>query len=151
MSDEEEEYVVEAIRGWRYDAAVKRKKYLIKWKGYSEADNTWEPEDNLNCPGVFEEFIAGLSSDDLRCFNHPDPDGLTGFQRHATFERCIGADGPHESDLDEESDKTERERFYCLLRFTDSEYAEEVSLSEFFKNKPEEAFKFCEQRLLVDT
>uniref|UniRef100_A0A6G1SMF7 Chromobox 3 n=1 Tax=Aceria tosichella TaxID=561515 RepID=A0A6G1SMF7_9ACAR len=149
--EEEEEYIVEAIREWRYDATDRRKEFLIKWNGYPEEDNTWEPEENLNCEHILQEFKASLQGDDLRCFNHPDPDGLTGFQRHAPFDKCIGADGPHESDEEESSGKPpeDRQKFYCLLRFTDSEYAEEVSLTEFFKNEPEAAFKFCEQRLLA--
>ncbi|EXJ95495.1 hypothetical protein A1O1_00617 [Capronia coronata CBS 617.96] len=41
----EDEYVVEAIRSHRvYKGQVQ---YYIKWLGYSDDDNTWEPEDNL--------------------------------------------------------------------------------------------------------
>ena len=30
--------------------------YLIKWKGYPEQENTWEPADNLQCFGMISEF-----------------------------------------------------------------------------------------------
>ena len=48
--DGEEEYEVEAILLHR-DVAGRdrpRREYLVKWLGYSELDNTWEPEDHLN-------------------------------------------------------------------------------------------------------
>lgn len=50
MDDEdvgEGEFVVEAILGERYNKRKKVKEYLLKWKGYSDAENTWEPETNL--------------------------------------------------------------------------------------------------------
>ena len=29
------------------DYNLKNKKYLVKWLGYDESENTWEPRDNL--------------------------------------------------------------------------------------------------------
>jgi Chromo (CHRromatin Organisation MOdifier) domain len=44
----ETEYEVEKIVGKRKRQG--RTEYLIKWTGYSESDDTWEPTQNLNCP-----------------------------------------------------------------------------------------------------
>lgn len=54
MSNKNNEHEVEAILDMRYNNNVKE--YLIKWLNYSESDNSWEPEDRLNCPEKIEEF-----------------------------------------------------------------------------------------------
>lgn len=33
-------------------------KYLIKWKGYPSANNSWEPIRNLDCPRIIEQYEA---------------------------------------------------------------------------------------------
>jgi RNase H-like domain found in reverse transcriptase/Reverse transcriptase (RNA-dependent DNA polymerase)/Integrase zinc binding domain/Chromo (CHRromatin Organisation MOdifier) domain len=59
----EAEYEVEAIKSHRYFGKNKRLQYLLKWKGYPEADNTWESEDQLNAPELLKQYN--------RCHNLP--------------------------------------------------------------------------------
>ncbi|ODM95215.1 Heterochromatin protein 1 [Orchesella cincta] len=53
-SEDDAEYEVEKILSMR---KVKGgREFQIKWKGYSKAKSTWEPEENLNCNDLIKEF-----------------------------------------------------------------------------------------------
>jgi len=64
LIDDQEEYEVEKILNKR-ERKLRRNKtrveYLVKWKGYSIDDQTWEPAENLkNAPEVIKEYETNL-------------------------------------------------------------------------------------------
>src|SRR6266403_235282 len=52
----EEEYEVEQIVAHRTFGRSKRLQYLIKWKGYPESDNSWEPADQVHAPDLVKRY-----------------------------------------------------------------------------------------------
>lgn len=36
--------------------------YLVRWKGYSEQDDTWEKESNLDCPAILNAYNASIAN-----------------------------------------------------------------------------------------
>ena len=55
LIDGEEEYEVEAVLGHR--GRPSHHTFLIRWKGYSVAEDTWEPKQNLgNAQSLILEY-----------------------------------------------------------------------------------------------
>ena len=59
--DPDVDYEVEKILGKRIENGSLQ--YFIKWKGYDESWNTWEPDDNLECPDRVAEYEAEQESE----------------------------------------------------------------------------------------
>ena len=58
LIDGAEEYEVEAVLGQRTYGWGKKKQYLIKWKGYSDAHNSWEAATDVNAPELVKEYLT---------------------------------------------------------------------------------------------
>ena len=56
LIDGEEEYEVERIVNHRRHGRARQLQYLIKWKGYPESDNTWEPADQVHAPELIKLY-----------------------------------------------------------------------------------------------
>ena len=56
VEDEPEEEVFSVEKIISKKVVGGKTQYLLKWKGYDTDDNTWEPEDNLDCQDLLEEF-----------------------------------------------------------------------------------------------
>ena len=81
--------------------------YLLKWRGYGDEDNTWEPSDNLDCVDLIEEFerkrkesVTKVRPGEKRKLEQEKGrkekkqnkgDRLRGFERRLDPERIVGA------------------------------------------------------------
>jgi hypothetical protein len=57
--DGEPKWEVEAIIGMCHYGPKKKKQYQVCWKGYSNAHDTWEPEENLNALALLAQYHQG--------------------------------------------------------------------------------------------
>src|SRR5713226_7280102 len=62
----EEEYEVERVINHRYTGRARTLQYLIKWKGYPEADNTWESADQTHAPQLIKAYHRQHPLEDKR-------------------------------------------------------------------------------------
>src|SRR5579863_1654555 len=56
LIDGEQEWEVECIVATRLFGHNKKCQYRIRWKGYSEAHDTWEPVSNIHAPNLGSAF-----------------------------------------------------------------------------------------------
>ena len=56
LIEDAEEYEVETIVNHRHFGRKRQLQYLIKWKGYPDADNTWESADHVHAPALVQTY-----------------------------------------------------------------------------------------------
>jgi len=158
--EEEEEFVVEKVVDLRIKGG--KREYLLKWKGYPDSENTWEPLENLDCPELIQVYedrvkkekeekkkrkakdttddegsIASTSSKKKKVVEEED-NKPRGFDRGLQPERIIGA-----------TDSSGELMF--LMKWKDSDEADLVPARQANIRCPQIVIAFYEERLTWHT
>jgi len=138
-----EEFIVEKIMAKRVRNG--KVEYMLKWKGYSDDDNTWEPKENLECAELINEFEATETERKKRhaqkvvdsastTKKKRDDDRPRGFDRGLEADRILGAtDGNGE--------------LCFLIKWKNTEEADIVPARLANVRCPQVVIKFYEDRL----
>lgn len=70
------DYEVEYL--FNYKIHKGREFFLVKWKGYAESENTWEPLKNLKCPMLLHQFRKDMKAALLQANEPLDSASLSG-------------------------------------------------------------------------
>jgi len=62
----ENRYEVETVRKHCQFRCNKKLQYLLKWKGYPESNNTWEPTKQLHTPQLLKEYHSHHPLDQIK-------------------------------------------------------------------------------------
>jgi Chromo (CHRromatin Organisation MOdifier) domain len=76
-SDYNEDYAVEKILAERYSKTLEgEKEYLVKWEGYEEHRNSWEPRENFHDPETLLTWEASKARQEQGLEPYYDIDAL---------------------------------------------------------------------------
>ncbi|XP_022205725.1 chromobox protein homolog 1 [Nilaparvata lugens] len=154
---EEGEFSVEKVLDKRIRFG--KVEYLLKWKGYSDADNTWEPEENLDCPELIQLFEDSIAPKPIKKEEQP-PKMLSrkstpGTTRKKMIEE-IEIDKPRGFDRQLEPDKIigatdSSGELMFLMKWKGTEEADLVPSKQANLLCPQIVIRFYEERLTWHT
>ncbi|BFF91462.1 chromobox protein homolog 3 [Drosophila madeirensis] len=93
MVKNEPNFVVERIVDKRITSDGKVE-YFIKWRGYQATDNTWEPEENCDCPALIQRFEESRAKSKKRGEKKPKCEEIQkarGYERGLDLAEIMGA------------------------------------------------------------
>jgi len=146
VGEEEEEYVVEKIMRHRFTKKGKLE-YFLKWKGFTVADNTWEPAENLNCPGLVSVYETERKNNKNSSRTQQKKgkkrkstgEGSNGFEKGFAAKEIVGA-------------TEENGKVYFLIKWSDKTQEDElVPASVVNVSIPQMVIAFYEARLAWST
>ncbi|KAJ8966168.1 hypothetical protein NQ314_003700, partial [Rhamnusium bicolor] len=145
-----EEYIVEKIIDDRInDRGVKE--YLLKWIGYDNKDNTWEPEENLDCPSLIKAYETEKSAREKdktkkRKTDTPTPTDMKGSKRSKDESKMHGFDrGLEPEKIIGATDSSGQLMF--LMKWVGTDEADLVPARQANVKCPQVVIKFYEERL----
>merc|ERR1719427_680418 len=123
--------------------------YFLKWKGFTDADNTWEPAENLNCPNlvnVYETERKNKKTSKTMTLDQKKGkkrkstgEGNNGFEKGFSAKEIVGA-------------TEEKGKVYFLIKWTDKTQEDElVPASVVNVSIPQMVIAFYEARLAWST
>uniref|UniRef100_G3TSC5 Heterochromatin protein 1 n=1 Tax=Loxodonta africana TaxID=9785 RepID=G3TSC5_LOXAF len=147
---EPEEFVVEKVLDRR--VVNGKVEYFLKWKGFTDAANTWEPEGNLDCPKLIEAFLnsqkAGKEKDGTKrksLFDSECNDGKSKKKRDAADKPRGFARGLDPKQIIGATDSSGELSF--LMKWKGSDEADSVPAKEANMKCPQIVIAFYEERL----
>lgn len=148
----EEEYTVEKILDKRIRGG--KTEYLIKWEGYPDSENTWEPDDNLDCPELISGFEEKAKQKKEERKRKKDAEATAGKKKQKVVEEEEGKPRGFDRGLQPEriigaTDSSGELMF--LMKWKDSDEADLVPARQANVKCPQIVIQFYEERLTWTT